>query len=322
MADPHAISIIVPTLARAQRAALLRGALSSVRRQSGVRTTPIVVVNGPWRDPALVASLEDEFGFRAVVTEEADLPAALQLGRARVETAYFAELDDDDELLPGALALRLQKIEEHPRADVVITNGILRGLSTERLLFDVAEVLSRDPLRALLRLNWLAPGGALFRTAGVGPDLFAGIPHHAEWTYVATRLCLSCRIRFLDDVTFLYRHGSPFALTRTPEYVTGAPAAIERLLELDLPAWARRGFERKHRQACHHAADVYRLSGDLRMAWRWHWRSLRGRGGWRHLAFTQHLLRDAMTRNRVEARETALAGASTRAPRDGELPNP
>ena len=73
------VSVIVPTVA--SRAACVGRALDSVLAQKDVRVDPIVVANGPDCDPDLV------------------------------DSPYFAELGDDDLLLPGALAARMLGVE-------------------------------------------------------------------------------------------------------------------------------------------------------------------------------------------------------------------
>src|SRR5437762_3009697 len=91
--------------------------------------------------------------IRVVTLEEAGLPLALKTGRATVDTPHFAVLDDDDELLPGALGTRLQALDEALEADVVVTNGYLQRFNRRDLnIADFGQVQA-DPLRALLRQN-------------------------------------------------------------------------------------------------------------------------------------------------------------------------
>src|SRR6185295_1279548 len=89
--------------------------------------------------------------------EAADFPAALRAGRVRVRSPYFAELDDDDELLPGALATRVAAMEAHPDVDVVVTRGYVDHQGRRELNLRDLEGLQADPLRSLLDQNWLAP---------------------------------------------------------------------------------------------------------------------------------------------------------------------
>ena len=54
------IAVIMPTLGTPERGPLLRRALHSVLTQDGVETVPIVVFNGPRRDPALVQEVKGD----------------------------------------------------------------------------------------------------------------------------------------------------------------------------------------------------------------------------------------------------------------------
>jgi glycosyltransferase involved in cell wall biosynthesis len=297
-----AVSVIIPTLALRERASYLRRALDSVFAQDGVRVVPIVVVNGQHRDTALTRELHRVPGVRIVVLEQADLPVALRTGRERVDTPWFAELDDDDELLPDALAIRLGALRERPEYDAVVTDGFVRGSRGDAPHFthEPAQIMS-DPLRALTRANWLSPGAALFRTRTVGVPLFHGMPRYLEWTYLAIRLATSCRLLFLEQPTFVYHTDTPASVSGSREYALGLPAAIERVLELDVPADVRWCYESRLAQACHAAAGLQLREGNARAAWRWHLRSLRARRGWRYLPFTRELLGEA---RRTRERDT------------------
>src|SRR5689334_4902747 len=121
------VSVIVPTLANADRAVSLFRAIDSVLAQRRVRAIPLVIVNGPRPAAAIMEQLDRRPDIRLGGFHEASLPRALKTGRTMVDTAYFAELDDDDELLPEALATRLTALREAPGVDAVITNGFLRG---------------------------------------------------------------------------------------------------------------------------------------------------------------------------------------------------
>src|SRR5262245_51696166 len=130
---PAAVSVIIPTLARPERVPGLMRAIDNVTSQAGGLGLPIVVVNGPFAAPALRESLARRQDLRLITLAEPGLPRALRAGRAAVETAYFCVLDDDDELLPEALAIRLGAFEADPRADVVVTNGYLDGFGRREI---------------------------------------------------------------------------------------------------------------------------------------------------------------------------------------------
>src|SRR2546425_13312811 len=90
--------------------------------------------------------------------EQADVRPVLRAGREMVQTNWFTELDDDDVLLPGALAVRVQALEERPEFDAVVTSGFRRDAAGDALSIDDVRIVEQDPVRALLRHNWLLPG--------------------------------------------------------------------------------------------------------------------------------------------------------------------
>ena len=287
---PETVSVIMPTLARPQRADTLRAAIASVVSQAGVRAVPLVVVNGDQFDPSLVEELSRRADLRVARVGPADLPGALRAGRDLVDARWFCELDDDDLLLPGTLAERLALIDGHPKFDVVVSNGIVRGHAGDHLLLDGVDRLAADPLSALAQMSWLSPGGALFRTAAAPRGLFPDLPRYLEWTSLALRLARRCRIAFLDRAGFVHRDDSPDSLWLSRECALGLPAAIRSLLDDELPSELQRALERRLAGACHDAARAELQGGRRRAAWGWHLRSLGGRHGWRYLSYTRRLL--------------------------------
>jgi glycosyltransferase involved in cell wall biosynthesis len=290
MSDPVSVSVVMPTEARSDRAQLLRRALESVRSQQGVRAIPIVVVNGPGAEPALLADLTRADGVHLVRLEAAGLPAALRAGRDQVRTPYFAELDDDDELLPGALHTRVEALAARPDVDVVVTRGYIDRQGRRELNVADLEACQGDPLRALLDRNWLTPCAGLFRTATVGTEYFADVPPYLEWTYLGLRLSLERRILFLNEPTWVYRADTPGSLSKAPTYVLRQAASLDRLLALPLPADVRRRLRRRRGTALHTAASLELRAGRPRAAWRWHLRSLAAAGGWRYTLYTRRLV--------------------------------
>ena len=286
MAPTQTISVIMPTCARRERAELLRRAIDSVLAQAGVRAVPLVVINGPHRDEALVRALRADRRLRVLTLDEADLPAAFCAGRRMVDTEWFTELDDDDILLPEALATRLRAMQESPGIDVVVTRGWKRGTGGDEPNVDDMQAIERDPLRAMLRRNWLLPGSWLCRTDAASAQFFEGMPRFLECTYLGLRFAAECRIRFLAEPTVVYHTHSPAAESSSRGYQLGHAGALRRLLELDLPPDVRAALRTRVRRACHANARVYLREGGVTDAWSWHLQSLRERGGWRYLRYT------------------------------------
>jgi glycosyltransferase involved in cell wall biosynthesis len=121
--SPPLISVLVCTLARKRRAKLLQRALASILEGQQGLGLPVLVVNGTAFDEDLLRRLEARTDIKVIYRAKPSLSAALRAGRKQIETPYFATLDDDDELLPGALAKRLAALTADPKADLVVTNG-------------------------------------------------------------------------------------------------------------------------------------------------------------------------------------------------------
>jgi hypothetical protein len=215
-----------------------------------------------------------------------------------VETEWFTALDDDDMLLPNALALRLGALEGRRDCAAVITNGFIRNDDGDRLHMGPDHRVNADPLRAMLEKNWCLPGSWMCRSSMVDVEVFEGMPSFLECTYLAMRIACEHPIVWLDEPTVVYRVGSPSAESLSRAYVLGQVLALRRIVALNLPEDVRRVFRARIAGAYHAASDHERASGALREAWRWHAASLLQPGGWRYLPFTRHLLRDAL-RNRA-----------------------
>lgn len=278
--------MIMPTRARRERGALFRRAVESVLAQENVRVVPLVVINGPERDRELIDESRADRRLRVMILDDADLPAALLAGRKMVDTPWFAELDDDDVLLPGALAVRLHAFQEQAELDAVVTNGIKRDAEGDRLSFKDISSVQRDPLRSLFQSNWLLPGSWLCRSDRVGVEFFEGMPKFLECTYFAVRLALGCRIRFLDCPTVVYYADTPDSESGSRDYQLSQAGALRRLLDLDLLPDVRAEFRTRIRHACQANARLYLQEGRLHEAWRWHLQSFREFRGWRSIRYT------------------------------------
>lgn len=290
MASMPVISVIIPTLATAERAVYLWRALESAESQSGVVVLAIVVANGAKCCPAVLSELEKRPGVQCIRSEREGLPAALEAGRAQVQTEFFTELDDDDVLLPRSLDFRVRFLQTHPDVDVVVANGEIHDDDICVMSISDAAAVSRDPQRALMQRNWLLPGAAVFRTSAVAPELFRDIPRYLEWTYLALLLLSECNVAFLDDLAVVHFNDHSFSVDRSMECRLGRIQALERLLEMELSKIVKWKIERRISDAHHHVSHLWLEKASLQKAWSAHWRSLLGRGGWRYLTYTRHLL--------------------------------
>jgi hypothetical protein len=284
------VTIIVPTRAFRERADYLSAAIRSVVSQCGVRAVPLVVLNGQRGCRHLERSLRADRRIRLLELEEAGLPAALRAGREAVDTPFFATLDDDDVLVPGGIALRVSALEAHPDRSVVVSNGIVRDGDTQRVHLTAHEAVEADPLRAMLRANWLLPGSWLARSDEVQADIFEGMPANLECTFLALRFAVEYRMLWLREPTVIYHAGTPGAQTLARDFVIGQAAGLEHIMRLPLPEDVRRVYRDRVGESFHEAAHNDLQLGAMTDAWRWHLASLGSPGGLRYLSFTRHLL--------------------------------
>jgi glycosyltransferase involved in cell wall biosynthesis len=290
MKSPLTVSVILPTKALKERGASLDRAVRSVFSQERVSVQLIVVANGAQCDREILEEFGRRRHIRLIRIDRASFSQALKVGRSFVDTPFFAELDDDDELLPHALATRIEHMKSDLSTDVVVTNGfICSGGLCKLNILDFTEVKA-DPLRAVLDNMWLIPCGAMYRTDTVGADLFDGIPPSLEWTYLALLLALKKNISFIDTPTFIYNRDTENALSKSKDWIASHPMALRAMLQLDLPADVEARLRSKHVRAVHCNSVIVLEDGHWTRAWKWHLRSLVGRGGWRYLSYTRHLL--------------------------------
>src|SRR5262249_50319520 len=138
---------------------------------------------------------------------------------------------------------------------------------------DFREIES-DPLRALLRRNWLSPCAGTFRARTVTLDFFERIPPYREWTYLGLRLALDRTIRYVNRPTFVYHADTDGSLSKSKAYTLAEPRAIDEMLHLDLPSDVRTMVRAHLRSGLHNASDRERLDGNYVDAWGWHLRCL------------------------------------------------
>jgi len=267
--------VLVPTLGSQTRAGPLRRALETILSQEDVRAIPIVAFNGPQVDESLVADVAALPDVRICVLADASLPGALREARRLVESDWLSALDDDDELLPAALARRLAILEARPECSVVVTNGIIRTPRGDVLNLPTDAAFERAPMQWMLRKNWMLAGSWLCRSEALPETIFAGMPAYLENTYLALSLAAKVRIAFdLDEPTVIHNHGRVDSTFASPAYSLGQEAALRRILELELPPDVRREYERRLGYACSVAARVHAERGELAVAWRILLRSL------------------------------------------------
>ena len=290
MLSDQLVSVIIPTLATRERGPFLERALTSVLYQEKLRTLPIVVSNGPACCPEVLNWLKKRSDIRYIHLEEANLPRALSAGRELVDTHYFAELDDDDILLPHALISRHESLSRSENIDAVVSNGFFHNNGKNVISHPNITACQNDPLDSVLKYVWLNPGAALFRTATIKAEMFAEMPQYLEWTYMALRLSLEKRVLFIDNPSFIHHLDLPFSIWRSETCILNQPQALERILALDLPKTARARYNKSWANASHSVSRLYLKKVKYSSAWVWQKKSLKKRFNLRHLPYIFSLL--------------------------------
>jgi len=283
------VTIIIPSTCEEMRAATLRRAMESLLEQRGVVPRVLIVANGNRSNPALMREIAAIPGVTVEYQMEASLPNALRHGVSRLATEYYGFLDDDDEYLPDALALRCAAMESRPDVDVVVTNGYEHRAGADRLRVKHLGAAAQDPLRALLAQNWLASCGALFRASRVPVSYFDGVTRYYEWTFLAFKLAMTRRIEFIDVPTFRV-HESPQSLSKSLGYSEAEVGALRQIRDLELPSDVKAALAAKIGHAHHALADVYLARGQRALALRHHMLSLLVPGWTGRLAYSRRLL--------------------------------
>jgi glycosyltransferase involved in cell wall biosynthesis len=295
-----AIEIIIPTTATLARKASLLEAIDAVHCQQSVSATAIVVVNGSVYDQELYTQLQNRSDIRFHYESVGSLPNALRVGRTLVRAEYFGFLDDDDLLLEGALAARLAEMAE---ADVVVGNGYIDSEGEQRLLRTSFRRCAGKPfgklLSELLRLNWLASCGGLYRTRSIGVEFFTELPKYFEWTYVGFNLVYQQkRIRFVSRPTFHVRDSST-SLSKE----AGNPEALVDFLKMlrnkPMHRSLRKALTVKLGSAYHSLSEQALCSGSLATAMILHLKSLNCRENLKYLSYSARLLRTLFSRRQT-----------------------
>jgi glycosyltransferase involved in cell wall biosynthesis len=296
----QSVSVIIPSTCETRRQASLFRAIDSVQSQECINAKILVIVNGDRVDSHLFERLKAAEGLEVHRLSEGSYPLAVRYGRSVVTTDYFSYLDDDDEYLPGALKVRVTPMIAEPQIDFVATNGYRSLNDVDQLALDETSDIEKDPLGSLLRRNWLASCGGLFRTTRVTLDYFNPDVRASEWTYLAFRLSQSLRMKFVNVPTFRI-HDSPQSLSKSLKWVTeNELKTIEKMISLK-PKASLLSILLKHRSdALHGLADIHRKLGNYSLAWRFHLSSLRA-SGWSHLWFTRKLLLPSLRRDARES---------------------
>ena len=293
--DDCKVSIIIPTLASISRKLQLVRAVESVLSDAMDSVKCIICVNGNQWDATTIEALRSRKGVELHRLPEPSLPKAIAFGRSVVRTEFFGFLDDDDELLPGAINERVKTYLSKPNCDLVVSNGIRRTALGDQLLLTRLESVPADPLTSLFEENWLPSCGGLFRTATIGQGYFVDYHEYAEWTWLAYRLAIEGkRVAIVNRPTFVV-NDTPGSLSKSVAYDNAYIALYRRMLDRNPKASIRKVILRRMASALHDQSSASLKRGETFDAARSHFHSLFLPGGLRFLSYTRHIARQALT---------------------------
>jgi Glycosyl transferase family 2 len=284
------VTIIIPTACVDERYETIKRAISSLSMQESGCPSILVVANGPRVSDRILDEIATYPHVKIVRIAEGSLPRAIAVGRSHVTTPFFGYLDDDDEYLPHALTVRLRALEGNLRAAVCATDGYIQADGADRLIETIYPESPDDPLRGLLRANWLASCAGLFRTDLVPESLFDGVTRYYEWTLLAYKLAISRQVVLLPLPTYRL-HVSSGSLSRSDAYRLAEPEVLKKIYLLNLPNDMKRAIGQRIGAAYHTLSGHFHRLGQPRKAWEFHMRSLLQPSGWRYASYTARLLK-------------------------------
>ena len=283
------ITVIIPTAGRQQRTISLIKAIDSVLDQKDVDAVPLVVLNGNIYDSDLFSKLKSNKDILLKYIKKGSLPNAIHEGRKMVDTEFFSFLDDDDIYTTNSLALKLIAFNSDKSLDVVVGNGYKVANDGKYKVFSNGCLLNKQPLRELIKYNWLASCSALFKTNSIGFDFFDRNFKHYEWTYIAYQLTLFRKIKFINDITYIV-NDTDSSLSKSEEYIITQPHLYQKLKRLSLPEEIYQQIIKKEIQCYHNISNYYLDAKKIKDAWKWHFKSLLSFYGIRYLLYTRKLI--------------------------------
>lgn len=292
--DSCKVSIVISTLATISRRLQLVRAVESVLIGAKNSTKCIICVNGNQWDPTTIDVLQNRPGVELHQLPEPSLPKAIAFGRSIVKTEFFGFLDDDDEMLPGAIDERLALHLSNPDCDLVVSNGIRRSASGDKTMLDRLESVPANPLTSLFEENWLPSCGGLFRTSMIGQGYFEDYHPYAEWTWLAYRLALEGKkVAIINTLGFVV-NDTPGSLSKSVAYDNAYIALYRRMLERNPPSMVRKIILRRMANALHDQSTASLNRGAILEATRKHVESMLLPGGMRFASYSRHIAMQAL----------------------------
>lgn len=285
------VTVIIPTLCEAKRAAGLERAILSIQNSSHTSVKILLVINGQYFDHKLVASLKNRTDIKVLQIAEGSAPLAHSVGRQAVTTELFSFLDDDDELLPNALDIRIKKLDNNKNADVIVCNGYKHINSKDMPVYTDIESVPKEPLKSLYRENWLSSCNSMFRTSSIKLGYFDDPHPYMEWTWLAYKLCMNnITVIVANDMTFRC-YDTPDSLSKSSTFMESRVTLYQRMLAMNPPTDIRNIIKNKKTNAWHDISEHELTAGRRFAATRAHLFSLTSHiSGIKYLPYSRHII--------------------------------
>jgi hypothetical protein len=280
---------VIASLCNDARGELLKRACDSIRAMAGgMGYSIIVVANGPDVSPQVLSWLATRSDVRVVRLRSGSHPLARRLGAELAEGEFLGFLDDDDELVPDTLPLKVAEFRRSPDVDVLVTDGYRINGSEVTRIFPSAEERRPDLVETMMRAGWGA-GTLTLRNGKVDLAAFDPSFRHLEWTLTVLDLASRYRFAYLDVPTYRYYENTPNSLSKSQEHNLAAPEVWRRLSKSYAGSRYEPAVRRQHGVECHHASCEYLRRGRMRDAWRFHAAALLAPGGASFLTYSVRL---------------------------------
>ena len=283
-------TVVLASLCDDARSELLKRACESVRAMAGGCDYSIIVVaNGARVSSNVLDWLATRPDIRVIRLRSGSQSLARRVGAEMADSEFLGFLDDDDELMPDTLGRKIAQFRQHPKIDVLVTDGLRVNGSSVKRIFPPPEARCADLVETMMRTGWGACALTL-RAQNIDLSAFDTELRHMEWTLTTLKLARRHQFGFLDEPTYRYHETTPESLSKSPEHNLAAPEVWRRLSKCYAGTHYDLAVRRRYGTECHNASWECARQGRIRDAWRFHAESLRSPGGVAFVLFSAKLL--------------------------------
>lgn len=281
------LTVIIPTTAEARRGESLERAIQSIRQQANVKTKILLVINGVIYDKNLFKRLQSRKDLKTFYLEEGNLPKAIFFGVKNVQTSFYSFLDDDDCYIPDTLYQRLTPLLSDDTIDFVVSNGFNVINGGDVLRSKNFPDSQSNAAYLILKENWLASSGGIYRKSTIDEHYFKNMPKYLEWTYLGFLLATTKKGVFLGRPAFQI-YDSPISLSKNSEYSLGMLKGLKTLIEI-APNELKKETKIKYGKLLHDLSSYYLSNNQIFKSMYFHIASIMFPSGYLYVAYSRHI---------------------------------